>query len=164
MKNLRYVLGAMALALVNSTPAHAQTAVRVENGALVLPSAVAFAPGTDVLATGSDAGLGQVAQFLAEKSYITLLRVETNSASLADRTANLQLGKARAQRLAAWFAAHGVDCKRLIYVTFGPDKPMVAGMGAENERVEFLPATLRDRPIGGMPVDGNGLLVQSPCP
>lgn len=104
-----------------------------------------------------------MAQFLAEKSYISLLRVETNAAVLADRDANLSLGTARAKRLAAWFAAHGTDCKRLILVTFGPDKPVTAGRSDENERVEFRPAKLRGLAIGGMPVDGGGMVVQPPC-
>lgn len=161
---LRLTLGIVALAAIGGSTVHAQTAVRIESGALVLPSAVRFEAGTDVLADGSETGLMQVAQFLTEKDSITLLRVETNAAVLDSSEANLALGKARAQRLAEWFRSHGADCKRLIYVTHGQDKPMVAGKGEPNERVEFYPAMLRGRPIGGMPVEGSGRVVQAPCP
>ena len=168
MKTLRTicqsVLGLCALATLDASPVHAQTAVRIEAGELILPTAVRFEAGTDVLAEGSDSGLAQVMTFLAEKEYITLLRVETNASVLPDRDANLALGTARAKRLAAWFKDRGLSCARLIYVTFGQDKPMVAGQDEQNERVEFRPATLRGRAIGGMPVDGGGLLVQPPCP
>lgn len=150
--------------LLASGPVHAQSAVRIEAGALVLPAPVRFESGTDVLAKGSDEGLSQVAQFLAEKSYISLLRIETNASMLPDRDANLALGTARAKRLSAWFEAHGVDCKRLILVTFGQDKPVAAGRSEQNERVEFRPARLRGLAIGGMPVDGGGMVVQPPCP
>lgn len=160
----RTAFGLCGLVAVHATPVSAQVAVRIESGMLVLPTEVQFETGTATITQGSEAGLAQVVQFLTEKSYVTLLRVETNAAALADREANLALGKTRAQRLAAWFGSHGVDCKRLIFVTFGPDKPMVAGKGAVNERVEFRPATLRDRAIGGLPVDGGGLVVQAPCP
>lgn len=160
----RIAFGLVALLACASSPARAQTAVRIESGILVLPSPVRFKAETAELTEDSDAGLSQVMQFLAEKSYITLLRVETNASMLGSGDANLELGQARARQLAAWFAAHGADCKRLIYVTHGQNKPMVSGQDEANERVEFAPATLRDRPIGGMPVDGGGLVVQEPCP
>lgn len=159
---LRLLLAIAGLLALAAAPAAAQTAVRIEEGALVLPSAVHFDAGTDVLADGSEAGLEAVVQFLADKTYITLLRVETNAAVLGSNEANMALGVARAKRLAAWFAAHGADCKRLILVTHGPNKP--AGTGEENERVEFKPATLRGFAIGGMPVDGGGWVVRAPCP
>lgn len=159
----RTTLLSAAMLLWASGPAHAQSAVRMESGALVLPAPVRFEAGTDVLAKGSDEGLSQVAQFLAEKSYISLLRVETNASMLPARDANLALGTARAKRLAAWFEAHGVDCERLILVTFGPDKPLAAGRSEENERVEFRPVKLRGLAIGGMPVDGGGTVIQPPC-
>lgn len=162
--NWGLALGFAALLVVGGSPVRAQTAVRIEAGALVLPTAVRFEAGTDVLAEGSESGLVQVAQFLAEKSYITLLRVETNAGVLPGSEANLALGQARAGRLAAWFGAHGADCKRLIFVTHGPNKPMVAGQGEANERVEFLPASLRGMAIGGLHEDGGGLVVQAPCP
>ena len=159
----RLALGFAVLLACAGSPALAQTAVRVESGVLVLPTPVRFKAGTDVLTEDGDAGLVQVMQFLAEKTYITLLRVETNATVLGSGDANLELGKARARQLAAWFVAHGADCRRLIYVTHGPNKPMVAGQDEANERVDFAPATLRDRPIGGMAVDGGGLVVQEPC-
>lgn len=160
---LRLALGTAALLASTGSPAMAQTAVRIELGMLVLPSAVRFEAGSDVLTADSEPGLAQVLQFLNEKPYITLLRVETNAAVREDGDANLALGQARARRLAAWFAAHGADCKRLLYVTHGQNKPMDAGQSEANERVDFMPATLRDRPIGGLPIDGAGLVVQEPC-
>lgn len=160
----RLALGLAALLTCAGLPARAQMAVRIESGVLVLPSTVRFEAGADVLAPGSEQGLTQVMQFLAEKPYITLLRVETNASVQGNSGANLALGEARARRLAAWFAAHGADCKRLIYVTHGQNKPIAAGQDEANERVDFAPAALRGRPIGGLPLDGAGLVVQEPCP
>lgn len=151
------------LALLAISPAQAQSQVRIDETGLVLPSPVSFQPGSDVLAPGSDKGLTEVMNFMAEKTYLTLLRVETNAASLADRQANEHLGVRRAKRLAAWFKDHGMDCKRMIFVTFGQEKPVAAGNDERNERIEFRPATLRNIKIGGMQVDGFGLVVVPPC-
>lgn len=151
------------LALFAAMPAAAQSQVRIDETGLVLPSPIRFEAGSDVLAPGSTKGLEDVMQFLAEKTYITLLRVETNAAVLADREENVLLGMRRAERLARWFSDHGMDCKRLIFVTFGQEKPVAAGKDERNERVEFRPATLRNIKIGGMPVDGSGLVVVPPC-
>lgn len=152
-----------ALALFVAPPAMAQSQVHIDETGLVLPSPVRFEDGSDVLAPGSDKGLEEVMQFLAEKTYITLLRVETNAAILADRQDNAQLGARRAVRLAQWFSDHGMDCKRLIFVTFGQEKPVAAGKDEKNERIEFRPATLRNIKIGGMPVDGFGIVVVPQC-
>jgi outer membrane protein OmpA-like peptidoglycan-associated protein len=152
-----------AIAFFAATHATAQAQVRIDETGLVLPSPVRFESGSDVLAPGSDKGLEDVMQFLAEKTYITLLRVETNAAILADREDNAQLGVRRAKRLAQWFNDHGMDCKRLIFVTFGQEKPVAAGKDERNERIEFRPATLRNIKIGGTPVDGFGFVVVPPC-
>lgn len=152
-----------ALEIFAATPAMAQSQVRIDETGLVLPSPVRFESGRDVLTPESDKGLEAVMQFLAEKTYITLLRVETNAAILADREENALLGARRAVRLAQWFSDHGVDCKRLIFVTFGQEKPVAAGKDEKNERIEFRPATLRNIKIGGMQVDGFGIVVVPPC-
>ncbi|MDF8332802.1 OmpA family protein [Novosphingobium sp. HBC54] len=155
---------AVALVMAGTGNAVAQApAVRIENGLLVLPQVVRFAEKGDTLAGESEAALAAVVRFLAEKPSITLLRVETNTAAFADPQANIGLGRARAERLAAWFRDHGVDCGRLIFVTFGSDKPAGPQGSPMNDRVDFAPARLRNIAIGGMPVDGNGVTVQAPC-
>jgi len=52
-------------------------------------------------------------------------------------------------------------------VGFGANKPVAANDTAEgrarNTRVEVAMAQLRGRAIGGMPVDGGGLVAGDPC-
>jgi len=61
----------------------------------------------------------------------------------------------------------GVDCKRLVPVGFANTKPVAENATpegkAKNCRMAFVNAALRDRPIGGLPVDGDGKLAGDPC-
>lgn len=161
---MKFRSGLAALALL-AAPVHAQAPTfTITDGRLELPAAIEFEDGDDVFANKSAAGLQHIADFLAAKPYITLLRIETNAASYPDRRTNIALGVARAQRIGKWLKALGVDCRRVMIVTFGPDKPAAAGKDPSNERTEVRPAALNGRAIGGLPLDGGGLAVGDACP
>jgi OOP family OmpA-OmpF porin len=61
----------------------------------------------------------------------------------------------------------GIDCKRLISVGFGSSKPVADNATPEgrrqNTRIEIINAALRGKVIGGMPIDGGGILAVDPC-
>ena len=70
------------------------------------------------------------------------------------------LSEKRAAYVGRWLVAHGVDVKRLIAVGFGSTKPLESdetpAAKAANARIEFHPAALRGKLIGGAPADGGG--------
>jgi len=88
-----------------------------------------------------------------------------------DNSAATPVGQAltekRALAACKWLVENGIDCKRLIAVGFGSTKPVVSNDNpldkAQNRRIEFIPAALRGKAIGGMPLDGGGVVAGDPC-
>jgi len=139
----------------------------IENNQLITGMPVVFKTGSAILDPSSDSALNEVKHFLADKKYITLLRIEAHVASGNDEKKNMELTKARALAVAKWLIQNGVDPSRIIAVAFGSTKPVADNSTpdgkAMNNRVSFFNAALMNRPIGGMPVDGGGLVVCNPC-
>ena len=140
---------------------------KIENGGLVLDHSVLFQTGSAVLRSESDSALNQVKAFLLSKEYITLMRIEGHLAAGMDETKGQSLSEKRALAVCRWLIHNGIDCKRLIAVGFGSQKPIADNSTppgkAQNTRIEFKMAALRDRPIGGMPVDGGGRVAGDIC-
>ena len=134
--------------------------VVIENNQLKLNYAVLFKPGTAKLLPESDSALMQVQQFLNDKTYISLLRVEGHMSAGANEAALQTLSENRALAVCRWLTEKGVDSKRLLPVGFGSTKPAFANNTPEgraaNNRIVFVMAALRGRLIGGMPADGGG--------
>ena len=128
---------------------------------------VTFEPGSDKLKPESAAALQIIKQYLTEKSYITLLRVEGHMDNNNDADYNQKLSEKRALAVCKKLIAMGVDCKRLIAVGFGDTKPVAdnntpAGK-AENRRVSFINVAIKEKVIGGLPVDGGGKVAGELC-
>lgn len=163
----RLLLGA-ALALVLAAPAAAQEpAVTLDGHRLVLPGAIGFATATATITPESDGAIAAAAAWLQSKSAITTVRVEGHLDSDGDASAGQALTEARAMAVARALVAKGVDCKRIVAVGFGANKP-VADNGtaegkAQNRRVELHNAAMLNRPIGGMPLDGGGRVAGDVC-
>jgi len=149
-----------------SAPAPTRT-FEIKNNELKLPSPILFETGTDKLLPESDKALEHVKAYLDQKDYITILRIEGHTDSDGDDQANQTLSEKRALSVARWLVGKGVDCTRLMPVGFGENKPVrsneTAEGKAENRRMVFSNAALRGRPIGGMPVDGGGMVAGDPC-
>ena len=137
--------------------------LRRDGHAMVLPQALAFAPGSPDLLPQSEPGLELIRAYLAKQPAITLLRIEGHVTDAADEQARLVLSLKRSLTVALWLVEHGVECQRLIPVGFGSSKPRHPSGDARNERIEFVNAAMRGRPIGGMPVDGAGLPLEWDC-
>jgi OOP family OmpA-OmpF porin len=164
---MRLSLGfACSLAVLLAVPALAQDAkptFKLEGHELVLPSPIAFQKGTDTLTAESTPALEHLRAYLEAKSYISLMRIEGHGAEASSQA----LSEKRALAVTRWLVEKGVDCKRLLPVGFGNNKP-VADPGtpegkAKNQRITVANAALRGRPIGGMPVDGGGKVAGDPC-
>lgn len=166
----RCLLGA-ALGAAVLVPLHAAAQVPAistdSQGALKLPAPVEFETASDKLKPQGEASLLLVKAYLESKPYITLLRVEAHTDNQGDAAANQTLTERRAEKIARWLIAKGIDCKRLIAVGFGGTKPVADTRTpegrAQNRRVVFVNAALRGRLIGGMPADGGGQLAGDLC-
>jgi|GEM_PF-531762 len=121
---------------------------------------VLFEPGTDKLKPESTAALEIIRQYLADKPYISQLRIECHTDNGSNAANSQALTEKRAMAVAKKLLEMGVDCRRLLAVGFGDTKPVAdnstAEGKAENRRVSFINVALRGRVIGGLPVDGGG--------
>lgn len=161
-------LAVLTLALLSATAFAADARkFELDGNRLILPSPVAYESGSDVILPESEAPLLHVKAFLDAKDYITLMRIEVHTDSSGNTAANQALSEKRALAVSKWLVGKGIDCKRLLPVGFGESKP-VADNGtpegkAANRRTDFVNAAIKGRPIGGMPIDGGGVVAGDPC-
>lgn len=138
---------------------------KIEGNELVFDQPISFKSGTAELSPDDLKTLESLFTFLEEKKYISLLRIEGHVSSNSNNAQGLS--EKRAIAIAKWLVAKGIDCKRLICVGFGNNKPIVAATSAENNRkntrINFVMAALKDKLIGGMPADGGGKIAGDPC-
>jgi OOP family OmpA-OmpF porin len=141
-----------------------------ERGALKLPGPVVFEQGSDKLRPESDTVLQVVQDYLEAKPEVTHLRIEGHTDNDGNAAVNQTLSERRALSVARWLVGQGVECKRLVPVGFGPNKPVAGTVENQtneekelNRRVSFVNAALHDKPIGGMPTDGGGKSAGDPC-
>jgi len=140
---------------------------KVENGKLVLEKQVTFKTGSAELTDEGKEALIPVKEFLLQKDYISTLRIEGHSDNSLAEPASQTLTEKRAFAVCKWLIENGIDCKRLIAVGFGSTKPIASNDDpidkAQNRRIEFIPAALKGKAIGGMPLDGGGVAAGDPC-
>jgi len=115
----------------------------------------------------SNEALEIIRQYLAGKSYISLLRIESHTDKSGDADYDQNLSQKRAMAVCSRLVKLGVDCKRLVAVGFGDTKPVadnatMAGR-AKNQRISFVNAALNGKSIGGLPADGGGSISGDPC-
>ena len=140
---------------------------KMENGKLVLDNPVTFKTASAELTDDGKEALKPVKEFLSQKDYISTLRVEGHTDNANAESVNQTLSEQRALTICKWLDENGIDCKRLIAVGFGSTKPIATNDSAENKalnrRIEFIPAAMRGKAIGGMPLDGGGVIAGDPC-
>jgi OOP family OmpA-OmpF porin len=141
--------------------------IKKKGNQLDLPGPVVFKTGSDVLEPQSDEILTMVEQYMKAEPKVSLLRIEGHTDNDGTAAANQALSEKRAMAVAKWEVAHGVDCKRMLPVGFGQDKPVAQNTTAEgkaqNRRVEFHDAAIEGKAIAGLPVDGGGKTAGDPC-
>jgi OmpA-OmpF porin, OOP family len=152
--------------LIVTLPVMAQQ-YTIENNEVKMDKVISFKPGTDKLEPSSKDALVIIQQLLTEKPAVTTLRIEGHSDNTGNAAANQLLTEKRALAVCRALAAMGVDCKRLLPVGFGGNKPIADNSTpqgiAKNCRVNFVIAALRSRMIGGMPADGGGKVAGNSC-
>ncbi len=148
-------------------PAFASAGLKIENGRLTQEKPVLFVADTAELTPEADEALEQVRSFMAANTYVSLWRIESHMAAGGVESLSQAVTEARATQVALWLAAKGIDCYRLLPVGFGVTKPVVSPDGpdrAQNTRIEFVPAALRGKLIGGAVADGGGVSPGLVCP
>lgn len=140
---------------------------RLEGNEVKIAKTVVFETASDQLKPESMAALEIIRQYLADKSYISLLRVECHTDNTGNPEVNQLLSEKRALAVCKKLVEMGVDCKRLVAVGFGDTKPVADnstpdGRG-QNRRVSFINAVLRGRLIGSIPADGGGKVAGDVC-
>lgn len=140
---------------------------KLEGNEVKVSKPVLFKPGTAELKPESNEALEIIRQYLAGKSYISLLRIESHTDKSGDADYDQNLSQKRAMAVCSRLVKLGVDCKRLVAVGFGDTKPVadnatMAGR-AKNQRISFVNAALNGKSIGGLPADGGGSISGDPC-
>lgn len=153
----------LAFLLIVSFGFRSQTKFTMDQSELVLPGQVYFETASDkIKLEESKTSLEHIKAYLSEKTYVTLLRIESHSDNSGTESTNQKLTESRAKAVYTWLVANGIDCKRLIATGFGSTKPKAENNTAEgkaqNRRISVVTAELRGRAIGGMPVDGGGII------
>jgi OmpA-OmpF porin, OOP family len=132
-----------------------------------LTAAIQFDAGAATVAAASAPQLTIIKDFLVARPDVTLLRIEVHTDSMGSDEANQRLSENRALAVAKELVQRGVGCKRLIPVGFGETQPVAPNDTPEgrqaNRRTRFVVASLRGRPVGGLPVDGGGKVAGDPC-
>ncbi|MDQ8005608.1 MAG: OmpA family protein [Pedobacter sp.] len=161
---MKHLLTLLLLGLL--TQAFAQKPYQLNGSELLISKSITFKNATSAeLTKESEEALQIVKQYLDEKPYITLLRIE---AHLSNTTNSAQkLTESRSLAVYQKLVAMGVDCKRLIAVAFGGTKPIADNSTAEgklkNDRITFVNVALKNIVIGGLPIDGGGVATSKTC-
>lgn len=157
----------LTIAAITATASADVRTYKLDNNRLVVPSPVVFDTGKDTLKSESAESIAYVADYLAEKTYISTMRIEVHSDSTGTEKFNQVLSEKRAFAVGKALVAKGVDCKRLVATGFGSTKPVADNSTpegkAKNRRTEFVNAALRDKPIGGASLDGGGVVAGDLC-
>jgi len=122
-------------------PAPPAAAVQAQLTTLLEARRIEFEPSSAVLTAASLPLLEEVRAVLAGAPGLSI-RVEGHTDDRGDPAANRALSQARAEAVADWLAAHGVERARLAAQGFGPDRPLTpndtAAGRARNRRVDLL--------------------------
>jgi OOP family OmpA-OmpF porin len=158
MRGVIFIVLTFISCLVN-----AQTEFKIEQNELILPAPILFETGSEkIRLEESKVSLQHIKAFLEAKTYITLIRIEGHTDNNGNESVNQKLTEVRSKSVYTWLVENGVDCKRLIAVGFGSTKPKADNSTAEgkaqNRRISICMAELRNKAIGGMPIDGSGII------
>jgi outer membrane protein OmpA-like peptidoglycan-associated protein len=133
-------------------------------GVLVLPKRVEFRTASTELEPEGTAVLEAVLQFLKTEPAVTSLRIEAHTDNKGLEGFVLRLQTERAEVVASWLVAHGIDCRRLIPFAID-DKPPCSHCDEgrrRNRHIEFHVAAVHGAPAFGPAPDGS-VAAGDPC-
>ncbi len=124
-----------------------------------LPGELEFHTGKATIKEGpkNEAVLQALLTTLNDSPSLTKLRIEGHTDNVGQEAYNVKLSQERAESVAKWLQAHGVDAGRLEMKGFGSAKPLVPNDTEEhkhmNRRTEFHVAA-----IDGAPANDNTMV------
>lgn len=134
-------------------PEAPKPAPAIVDNRIVLPGELEFEVSSAVIkeTEQSLSILKQLAQIMKDNPQVTKLRIEGHTDSSGRAKKNLKLSKDRAESVATWLAAHGVDRLRLATVGYGDTRPLADNDTAEhkqmNRRTEFHLQEVDNKPV-----------------
>lgn len=152
-----------AILLLLNILINAQSEFKLEQNELILPAPILFETGNEkIKIEESKITLNHIKAYLESKTYISLIRIESQTDNAGKENENQILSEKRAKSVYEWLVNNGIECKRIIAVGFGSTKPKAYNSTtegrSENRRISVINAELRNRAIGGMPLDGGGVI------
>ena len=97
---------------------------------------------------------------MGQNTMVTKLRIEGHTDNTGAADHNLKLSQERADAVATWLSAHGVDKSRLVTKGFGSTTPLVANdtkdHKAMNRRTVFHIAEINNLPVPASNGDSAG--------
>jgi OOP family OmpA-OmpF porin len=134
------------------------------NSELIVPGTIAFNMQTGDILPDSTPAIDALATFLAERTDITILRIEGHLAPGVEDEVNTS--GALAYEVGKYLLGKGIACQRLLVAAFGSSKPYYDNTtpeGAKNNRITLVVAELRGHAVGGMAVDGDAAVSTNLC-
>lgn len=147
------------------TKNYAADAFKIQNNALVLPTAIQFDQHAYDVKDTLDPMLKFVVDYLKSKPAITKLRIEGHVYTEKSSEENMKLSLQRVAMVSYYLTTKGIDCSRLLPVAFGDTKPVAPTDECNlnnNTRVVFYNAELNNMAVDNA-VDGFALKVFDPC-
>ncbi len=148
-----------------SVNTYAADVFKIQNNALVLPTAIQFEQHNYDVKDTLDPMLKFVADYLKSKPAITKLRIEGHVYTEKSADENMKLSLQRVAMVSYYLTTKGIDCSRLLPVAFGDTKPVAPTDECNldnNTRVVFYNAELNNMAVDNA-VDGFALKVFDPC-
>jgi OOP family OmpA-OmpF porin len=148
-----------------SVNTYAADVFKIQNNALVLPTAIQFDQHAYDVKDTLDPMLKLVADYLKSKPAITKLRIEGHVYTEKSADENMKLSLQRVAMVSYYLTTKGIDCSRLLPVAFGDTKPVAPTDECNldnNTRVVFYNAELNNMAVDNA-VDGFALKVFDPC-
>jgi len=137
------------------------------DGELITEKQVSFKENTAELLPESTEVLAYIKKYLDDRSYISLLRIEANVTASGESRKDDLLATQRATAVYTKLISMGVDCKRLIAVSFGSNKPVAETNSPEgkaaNSYIKIFNVAIHGRIIGGMEPNGGGDEIKTSC-